>query len=118
MCIFFNEFNRYKKNSESGQVFTHVNITSFMYRLLDCDMNDYILDSACGSGVFLVKSMSNMIEQAEGINANKAKEIKVNRLFGIEFDREIFDLACANMLIHKDGKRNLVQLDTRTIEAC
>lgn len=74
MGIFFNEFNRYKKKSESGQVFTPDHITSFMYRL-----------------------------------------IEVNQL---EFDREIFALACANMLIHKDGKTNLEQLDTRTEEAC
>lgn len=118
MSIFFNEFNRYKKKSESGQVFTPDHITSFMYRLLDCDINDYILDSACGSGAFLVKAMSNMIAQAGGVNTNKAKDIKANRLFGIEFDREIFALACANMLIHKDGKTNLVQLDTRSKEAC
>lgn len=37
--------------------------------------------------------------------------------FGIEFDREIYALACANMLIHKDGKTNLEQLDARTSEA-
>ena len=43
--------------------------------------------------------------------------IKKSQLFGIEFDREIFALACANMLIHKDGKTNLEQLDARTIEA-
>ena len=36
----------------------------------------------------------------------------------LEFDREIYALACANMLIHKDGKTNLVQLDSRTDEAC
>ena len=35
MWIFFNEFNRYKKKSESGQVFTPDHITSFMYRLID-----------------------------------------------------------------------------------
>lgn len=118
MGIFFNEFNRYKKKSESGQVFTPDHITSFMYRLIDCNMNDVIFDGACGSGAFLVKSMSNMIDEAGGINTNKAKEIKANRLYGIEFDREIFALACANMLIHKDGKTNLEQLDTRTDKAC
>ena len=37
---------------------------------------------------------------------------------GIEFDREVFALACANMMIHKDGKTNLTQMDTRTKEAC
>lgn len=118
MGIFFNEFNRYKKKSESGQVFTPDHITSFMYRLIDIDQNDRILDAACGSGAFLVKSMCNMIKEAGGINAKKALEIKETQLFGIEFDREIFALACANMLIHKDGKTNLEQLDTRTQEAC
>lgn len=118
MGIFFNEFNRYKKKSESGQVFTPDHITSFMYRLIDIDQNDRILDAACGSGAFLVKSMCNMIKEAGGINAKKTPEIKETQLFGIEFDREIFALACANMLIHKDGKTNLEQLDTRTQEAC
>lgn len=118
MGIFFNEFNRYKKKSESGQVFTPDHITSFMYRLIDVNKNDRILDAACGSGAFLVKSMCNMIKESGGIKTKKASSIKKTQLFGIEFDREIFALACANMLIHKDGKTNLEQFDSRTKEAC
>lgn len=117
MAIFFNEFNRYKGKSERGQVFTPDHITSFMYRLLEVNQNDVILDAACGSGAFLVKSMCNMIKEAGGINTDKAKEIKAKQLYGIEFDREIYALACANMLIHKDGKTNLEQLDTRKDDA-
>ncbi len=48
MGIFFNEFNRYKGKSDSGQVFTPDHITSFMYRLIDVNQNDKILDAACG----------------------------------------------------------------------
>ena len=118
MGIFFNEFNRYKKKSESGQVFTPDHITSFMYRLIDVDKDDRVLDAACGSGAFLVKSMCNMIKEAGGVKTKKAATIKDVQLYGIEFDREIFALACANMLIHKDGKTNLEQLDSRTQEAC
>lgn len=118
MGIFFNEFNRYKKKSESGQVFTPDHITSFMYRLIDVHQNDKVLDAACGSGAFLVKSMCNMMKEAGGVNTKKALQIKDSQLFGIEFDREIFALACANMLIHKDGKTNLEHLDSRTQEAC
>ncbi|MCZ4541281.1 N-6 DNA methylase [Dietzia kunjamensis] len=114
MAIFFNEFNRYKKKSESGQVFTPDHITGFMYRLLDIDKNDKVLDACAGSGSFLVKSMSNMIREAGGVNTTKATKIKRAQLFGIEFDREIYALACANMLIHKDGKTNLAHLDART----
>ena len=117
MGIFFNEFNRYKKKSEHGQVFTPDHITSLMYRLVAVDKNDLVGDFACGSGAFLVKSMCNMIKEAGGVNTHKATEIQKTQLYGIEFDREIFALACANMLIHKDGKTNFRQLDTRSEEA-
>ena len=117
MGIFFNEFNRYKKKSESGQVFTPDHITSFMYRLIDVNKDDRVLDATCGSGAFLVKAMCNMMKDVGGIKAKEAETIKSSQLFGNEFDREIFALACANMLIHKDGKTNLEQLDARTKEA-
>lgn len=117
MGIFFNEFNRYKKKSENGQVFTPDHITSLMYRIIDVSENDYVLDAACGSGAFLVKSMCNMMKECGGTNTDKARKIKSEQLYGIEFDREIYALACANMLIHKDGKTNIEQLDSRTSEA-
>lgn len=118
MGIFFQEFNKYKKKSEAGQIFTPEHITSFMYRLLECSQNDYIGDFCCGSAGFLVKSMSMMMREAGGYNTNKAKDIRQNHLFGIEWDKEIYALACANMLIHKDGKTNLEQADMRTNAAC
>ncbi|UOG21957.1 N-6 DNA methylase [Gordonia amicalis] len=114
MGIFFNEFNRYKAKSESGQVFTPDHITSFMCRILEVNENDVVLDAACGSGAFLVKAMAIMTRQAGGFTTRKAKEVRQAQLYGIEFDREIFALACANMLIHKDGKTNLTHLDSRT----
>ena len=116
MGIFFNEFNRYKKKSESGQIFTPDHITSFMYRLIDINKDDRVLDATCGSGAFLVKAMCNMTKEVGGSKSKEAETIKSSQLFGIEFDREIFALACANMLIHKDGKTNLEQLDARTTE--
>ncbi len=117
MAIFFNEFNRYKAKSESGQVFTPDHITSFMYRITNTTHEDYVLDAACGSGAFLVKAMCNMIREVGGIRTKRAIEIAQTQLFGIEFDREIYALACANMLIHKDGKTNLEYNDSRTEDA-
>ena len=119
MGIFFNEFNRYKGKSENGQVFTPDHVTSLMYRLINVDPDrDRILDAACGSGAFLTKSMSNMIREVGGATTKKAKEIMSNRLYGIEIDKRVFSLACANMLIHKDGKTNLEQMDSTSQEAC
>lgn len=117
MAIFFNEFNRYKKKSESGQVFTPDHITSLIYRITGTSMIDKVLDAACGSGAFLVKSMCNMIKEAGGVRTSQATDIKSSQLFGIEWDKEIFALACANMLIHKDGKTNLEQMDSSAEDA-
>lgn len=117
MAIFFNEFNRYKAKSESGQVFTPDHITSLMYHITGTTKDDVVLDAACGSGAFLVKAMCNMVKEAGGSKTSKAHEIATEQLYGIEFDREIYALACANMLIHKDGKTNLELLDSRSREA-
>ena len=80
MAIFFNEFNRYKGKSDQGQVFTPDHITSLMYRITETNMNDIVLDAACGSGAFLVKAMCNMIKEAGGNRTNKAKDIKQDQL--------------------------------------
>lgn len=117
MAIFFNEFNRYRGKAQAGQVFTPDHIASFMYRLIDVNMNDRVLDATCGSGTFLVKSMCNMIREAGGSTTSKAKQIKSEQLFGIEMYRKVYALACANMMIHKDGKTNLVQMDATSAEA-
>lgn len=117
MGIFFNEFNRYKRKPTDGQVFTPEHITDFMYKILEVNQHDKVLDATCGSGGFLVKSMANMIAEAGGAKTEKAKEIKAHQLYGIEFSPEIYALACANMLIHKDGKTNLEQMDARSKEA-
>lgn len=119
MAIFFNEFTRYKGKSEQGQVFTPDHITSLIYRITGTSHKDNVLDACCGSGSFLVKAMSYMIGEVGGLNnVIETKKIKEEKLFGVEFSKELFALACANMLIHKDGKTNLIQDDSRGIQVC
>jgi type I restriction-modification system DNA methylase subunit len=116
MAIFFNEFTRYKGKTEQGQVFTPDHITSLMYAIAETTSNDIVLDACCGSGAFLVKAMCNMVNEVGGNNTDDAKLIKQCHLYGVEFDKELYALACANMLIHKDGKTNIEQGDSRSPE--
>jgi len=51
-----------------------------------------------------------MIEDAKG-DQEKIKDIKNNQLFGVEFQANIFALACSNMYIHRDGKTNIINGD-------
>ncbi len=117
MAIFFNEFNRYRTKSENGQVFTPDHVTNFMYRLINIHDKDVVFDGTCGSGSFLTKSMANMIQEAGGIDTNRAKKIHKHQLYGIEIDKRIFALAVSNMLIHRDGRSNLNCDDTMSDEA-
>lgn len=55
MGIFFNEFNRYKKKSDRGQVFTPDHITSLMYRLIDVDRIAVFLMHLVARVLFLSK---------------------------------------------------------------
>lgn len=109
MAIFFNEFRRYAGKREHGQVFTPEIWTELIYILLDVQYTDNVLDAACGSGTFLTKSMSKMIGQKP---ENKSQIC--NQIFGVEWARELYVLACVNMLMHKDGKSNIIQGDSTT----
>lgn len=47
-----------------------------MYRLIEVNQNDKVLDAACGSGAFLVKAMCNMMKEAGGINTKRPLKLK------------------------------------------
>lgn len=115
MGIMFSEFGRNGRKSDFGQIFTPEHIADFMCRILDVKADDYVLDATCGSGGILVKSMARMMASA---GAEKDICNKSGRLFGIEIDKEVYALACANMLIHGFGSMSLARMDTRTPEAC
>lgn len=108
MAIFFNEFRRYAGKREHGQVFTPEIWTELMYKLIGVDYTCKVLDAACGSGTFLTKAMSKMIMS----KPERATQIKENSIFGVEWARELYVLACVNMLMHKDGKSNIIQADS------
>ena len=118
MSIFFNEFNRYlPKKPDYGQVFTPDHIVSLMYKITGTTHKDRVLDAACGSGAFLVSAMGEMISELGGRENQEAMlDICNNHLFGVEISKDLFTLACANMLIHKDGKTNIIQADSRDKE--
>lgn len=117
LSIFFNEFSRYSSSSTNGQVFTPDHITQLMYKISGCTHKHNLLDACCGSGAFLTKAMSLMINEIGGWHTKEAEDIKTNHLFGIDNDEEIYALACANMLLHKDGKTNLEIFNAESSEA-
>ena len=54
---FFNEFNRYRGKVKAGKYSPQTMLQALMYKIIEVNKDDRILDAACGSGAFLVKSV-------------------------------------------------------------
>lgn len=104
--LFFVTFNKYVGKADKNQAFTPDHITDFMSKITGVNKHSIILDPCCGSGSFLVRAMTQALDDC----ATEKEQIKVKReqIFGIEFDEDVYGLAATNMLIHSDGNSHIV----------
>ena len=105
--LFFITFNKYVGKSDKNQAFTPDHITDFMSKITGVNKHSVILDPCCGSGSFLVRAMTQALDDCA--TAAEQENIKKHQIFGIEFDENIYGLATTNMLIHSDGNSNIRQ---------
>lgn len=105
--LFFVTFNKYVGKSDKNQAFTPDHITDFMAKILGVNKRSVILDPCCGSGSFLVRAMTQALDDCS--TASEQEKIKKEQIYGIEFDENIYGLATTNMLIHSDGNSNIRQ---------
>lgn len=99
---------------EYGQYFTPRNVVKFMVDVLDPDEDDIIIDPACGSGGFLLYSLTHVIEKIS--KRYREDQDSLNRIswdfahkqiFGIEINDRIARIAMMDMVIHEDGHSNI-----------
>ena len=102
------EFLRYANSDKGlGIVLTPPHITELFSDLAQVNKNSIAYDNCTGTGGFLISAMKKMIADVKG-DQTKIKEIKLNQLFGVEYQAHIFALAVSNMYIHQDGKTNII----------
>jgi type I restriction enzyme M protein len=103
--LFFITFNKYVGKADKNQAFTPDHITDFMAKAVDVNRNSYVLDPCCGSGSFLVRAMTQGMDDCG--TAEEQERIKKSQIYGIEYDENVYGLATTNMLIHGDGNSNI-----------
>jgi type I restriction-modification system DNA methylase subunit len=104
---FYIEFLQYANDDKSlGIVLTPPHITELFSELAMVNKNSIILDNCTGTGGFLISGMKQMIKDAKG-DQDAIKQIKEHHLIGIEYQDDIFALACSNMYINGDGRSNI-----------
>ncbi|MCM1439944.1 MAG: N-6 DNA methylase [Roseburia sp.] len=105
--LFFTTFNKYVGKSDKNQAFTPDHICDFMSKAVGVNKNSRVLDPCCGSGAFLVRAMTDAMDDCD--TEDERDEVKKNQIFGIEYEDGAFGLSSTNMLIHGDGNSNVIQ---------
>lgn len=105
--LFFTTFNKYVGKSDKNQAFTPDHICDFMSKAAGVGSHSHVLDPCCGSGTFLVRAMTNAMDDCD--TEDERKNVKEKQIYGIEYEDGAFGLASTNMLIHGDGNSNVVQ---------
>lgn len=119
---FYAEFLRYTSNDGKGLgiVLTPTHVAELFAEIAEVDKNSRVIDIAAGTGGFLIAAMNKML--SEDLSLSEIENIHKNNLVGIEAQRDMFTLSCANMVIRGDGETNLhlgncFEVDTEKIKA-
>ncbi len=105
--LFFTTFNKYVGKDDRNQAFTPDHIVHFMCRVAGVNHNSVVLDPCCGSGAFLVRALTDAIDDCR--TEEERVRVKESQIYGIESDETAFGLSTTNMLIHGDGNSNIRQ---------
>ena len=103
--LFFITFNKYAGKADKNQAFTPDHITDFMAKIAGVDKNTVVLDPCCGSGAFLVRAMTQALDDCS--TKEEQEIVKKKHIYGIEYDENVYGLATTNMLLHDDGNSNI-----------
>ena len=104
---FYGEFMSYSGGDGQtlGIVLTPKHICDLMCDLVDVQPDDIVLDPTCGTGGFLIAAMHRMLTSAD--SEHQRRDIKRRQLHGYEIQSNMFAVACANMILRRDGNSNL-----------
>ncbi|MEE3483518.1 MAG: N-6 DNA methylase [Bacteroidales bacterium] len=96
---------------EEGQYFTPKQVIQAAIKLTGLNLNDIIIDPACGTGGFLIQALIDMEERYPKMQTEISKWAQL-RLFGIDKDSIGVKLTKAIMQILQDGSAHCVKGDS------
>ena len=112
---------------DAGQFRTPRHIIDFIVDVVNPTENDKVLDPACGTGGFLVKSYQHILEQHDGKDDPKKKEKPLtpdqrrnlmNNFEGYDIDPGMVRIAQVNMYLHQFKNPRIFQYDTLSSDEC
>ncbi|MDP2744096.1 MAG: N-6 DNA methylase [Dehalococcoidia bacterium] len=108
---FYVHFLRYANNDKGlGIVLTPPHIGELFADLAEVNKQSVVYDNCCGTAGLLIGAMKRMLDDV-GLDADTEMAIKKRQLIGVEFQDDIYALAVSNMVVHGDGKTNVLPGD-------
>ncbi len=116
---------------DRGEFFTPRNVMKMVVEMIDPKADEYVLDSSCGTGGFLVTAMTHVIKQletefSEELNCSKEKwdsdsvrvfndrvsEMASHYYFGFDINPDLVKATKMNMVMNNDGSGNILQTNS------
>lgn len=116
---------------DRGEFFTPRNVMKMTVDMVAPKIGDYVLDSSCGTGGFLVQAMNNVIQQIlakqektlgrkkeswsdrEKLQANEQiKDIAGQYFFGFDINPDLVKATKMNMVMNNDGSGNILRCNS------
>jgi type I restriction-modification system DNA methylase subunit len=101
-----------------GQYFTPRVIVRFIVDVLPITHDALVLDTACGSGGFLLHALDKVRGEASAYfkpgtdkHYRHWHDFAQNNLYGVEINEQIARTAKMNMILHDDGHTNVIAAD-------
>src|SRR5665213_2303491 len=106
---FYVQFLQYANNDKGlGIVLTPPHIAELFADLAEINKKSVVFNNCCGTAGLLIAAMKRMLNS---VSQTEEDSIKKKQLIGIEFQEDIYALAVSNMIVHGDGKTNIVSGD-------
>jgi type I restriction enzyme M protein len=117
--------------SDRGEFFTPRNIMKMAVEMIAPKIGEYVLDSSCGTGGFLVQSMTYVINEIneritmqfgkskpewrdidKGVALDKIKEVAGKYFFGFDINPDLVKATKMNMVMNNDGSGNILRCNS------
>lgn len=101
-----------EQKGAKGQYFTPRMVVDMCVKMIDPQVNEKVIDPACGSGGFLIHTIKHVRDKHHWQNDLNAIYRYANEyLFATDFDDKLKKVAKVMMLIAGDGKANVFGVD-------
>jgi len=116
---------------DRGEFFTPRNVMKMVIEMINPTLNEKVLDSSCGTGGFLVNTMTHVMSELEnnfaaesGVSKGKwdndtlrvfqdrVTEMAKSNYFGFDINPDLVKATKMNMVMNNDGSGNILQANS------